>query len=482
MNRLYMYDVRGIQNYIFRTNKVKEIIGASMMVEDLILRLFERSADKLNLRVKSRVTHQNELLFSFTDEDNLDAEVLYYGGGNLLVLYHDELKANKVSRLMCIDLVKETYSLQLAVASVEAQHENSYKEDYQKLRKEMERVKVNMPMSTPVSGFPITLNDPQTGFPFSEYAYDQKMTYESFRKRHFFEKHRLQKQIPNIENFGSKDGESLIAVVHIDGNEMGKRIRDKMSKVTSYHQAANVSRGISDEIKNLFTDKALKTVQDKVSEFCTKAEIKDKDLDEAFREIIHAGDDITFVCNARIAMACVKEFMSVLENDGRYSACAGMYITHTHFPFARAYEYCEQLCASAKSLSRMKSGNYIDFHINYSGILNDIDDIRDKYYCDMFKHQLIARPYHIGKALNDENIYEMSQLFDMLKRIDRLVIARNQVKSLRESFYKGEGYLKEEILRVNSRLPEEDKLINIDYKVLFDAIDIMDLKWGDVHG
>lgn len=482
MNRLYMYDVRGIQNYIFRTNKVKEIIGASMMVEDLILRLFERSADKLNLRVKSRVTHQNELLFSFTDEDNLDAEVLYYGGGNLLVLYHDELKAREVSRLMCIDLVKETYSLQLAVASVEAQHENSYKEDYQKLRKEMERVKVNMPMSAPVSGFPITLNDPQTGFPFSQYAYDQKMTYESFKKRDFFEKHRLQKQIPNIENFGSKDGESLIAVVHIDGNEMGKRIRDKMSKVTSYHQAANVSRGISDEIKNLFTDKALKTVQDKVSEFCTKAKIKDKDLDEAFREIIHAGDDITFVCNARIAMACVKEFMSVLENDGRYSACAGMYITHTHFPFARAYEYCEQLCASAKSLSRMKSGNYIDFHINYSGILNDIDDIRDKYYCDMFKHQLIARPYHIGKALNDENIYEMSQLFDMLKRIDRLVIARNQVKSLRESFYKGEGYLKEEILRVNSRLPEEDKLINIDYKVLFDAIDIMDLKWGDIHG
>lgn len=482
MNRLYMYDVRGIQNYIFRTNKVKEIIGASMMVEDLILRLFKRSADKLNLRVISRVTHENELLFSFTDEDNLDAEVLYYGGGNLLVLYHDEDKASRVSRLMCMDLVKETYSLQLAVASVEAQHENSYKEDYQKLRKEMERVKVNMPMSAPISGFPITLNDPQTGFPFSQYAYDQKMTYESFRKRDFFEKNRLQKQIPNIENFGSKDGESLIAVVHIDGNEMGKRIRDKMSKVTSYHQAANVSRGISDEIKNLFTDQALKTVQDKVSEFCTKAGIKDRDLDEAFREIIHAGDDITFVCNARIAMACVKEFMDVLEKDGRYHACAGMYITHTHFPFARAYEYCEQLCASAKALSRTKAGNYVDFHVNYSGILNDIDDIRDKYYCDMFKHQLIARPYHIGKELNDRNIHEINQLFNMLKRIDRLVIARNQVKSLRESFYKGEEYLKEEILRVNSRLQEDDKLKDIDYKVLFDAIDIMDMKWGDVHG
>lgn len=480
MNRLYMYDVRGIQNYIFRTNKVKEIIGASMMVEDLILRLFEKSAEKLKLRVKSRVTHQDELLFSFIKDDNLDAEVLYYGGGNLLVLYHDEQKAGEVSRMMCIDLVKETYSLQLAVASVEAQNENSYKEDYQKLRKEMERVKVNMPMSAPVSGFPITLNDPQTGFPFSQYGYDQKMTYESFRKRDFFEKHRLQKHIPNIENFGSKDGESLIAVVHIDGNEMGKRIRDKMSKVTSYHQAAHVSRRISDEIKEIFTDQALKMVESNIEKFCKEVNI-DKDKDEAFRVIIYAGDDITFVCNARIAMRCVKTFMDVLENDGRYNACAGMYMCHTHFPFARAYEYCEQLCASAKALSRIKPGNYVDFHVNYSGILNDIDDIRDKYYCDMFKHQLIARPYHIGKELNDENIYEMNKLFDVLKRIDRLVIARNQVKSLRESFYKGEGHLKEEILRVNSRLQEDDKLKDIDYKVLFDAIDIMDMKWGDVH-
>ena len=33
---LYMYDVRGIQDYVFRTNKMKEIIGASLLVEDLV--------------------------------------------------------------------------------------------------------------------------------------------------------------------------------------------------------------------------------------------------------------------------------------------------------------------------------------------------------------------------------------------------------------------------------------------------------------
>ena len=34
---LAMYDVRGIQNYIFKTNKMQEIIGASRLVENIII-------------------------------------------------------------------------------------------------------------------------------------------------------------------------------------------------------------------------------------------------------------------------------------------------------------------------------------------------------------------------------------------------------------------------------------------------------------
>ena len=41
---LAMYDVRGIQAYIFRTNKVKDIIGASRLVEDIIRDAFTASA------------------------------------------------------------------------------------------------------------------------------------------------------------------------------------------------------------------------------------------------------------------------------------------------------------------------------------------------------------------------------------------------------------------------------------------------------
>ena len=47
---LYMYDVRGIQDYVFRTNKMKEIIGASLLVEDLIKKIFIKQLNEENER------------------------------------------------------------------------------------------------------------------------------------------------------------------------------------------------------------------------------------------------------------------------------------------------------------------------------------------------------------------------------------------------------------------------------------------------
>ena len=44
---LAMYDVRGIQAYIFRTNKVKDIIGASTLVDNIIRKAFHEASGKV---------------------------------------------------------------------------------------------------------------------------------------------------------------------------------------------------------------------------------------------------------------------------------------------------------------------------------------------------------------------------------------------------------------------------------------------------
>ena len=50
---LAMHDVRGIQSYIFKTNKIKEIIGASVVIDNIIL-------DGLKEYIKDKeALHQN---------------------------------------------------------------------------------------------------------------------------------------------------------------------------------------------------------------------------------------------------------------------------------------------------------------------------------------------------------------------------------------------------------------------------------------
>lgn len=50
---LVMYDVRGIQEYIFRTAKVKDAIGASGIVEDIIYKVLFHAVKTLRKKGES---------------------------------------------------------------------------------------------------------------------------------------------------------------------------------------------------------------------------------------------------------------------------------------------------------------------------------------------------------------------------------------------------------------------------------------------
>jgi len=467
-----MYDVRGIQDYIFRTNKIKEIIGASAIVENLIIHLFKDTCNELCLHVQTELESE-KLQFSFNENTGFDAEILYYGGGNLLVLFKSREQGDLVSKKMRIALIKKTYSLQLAVARVNVHGQDTFKQDYIELRKEIDRVKSQMPICQPMFSFPITSNDPTTGFPFSKIYNGKKVTYETYYKLKSFESLKIKGK--KYEKFGKHENDSLIAIVHIDGNNMGNYIYEKTKDVKTYQDAAKVYRKKSQHIQTVFIDIALKTVENQIPELCKKHDISDNNVQ--FRKIIHAGDDITFICHAKLALDCVKIFMNILEKNKNFTACAGIYVTHAHFPFSRGYELAEELCSNAKKISREVKGNYVDFHINTSGILNDIAYIRKIHYVNFQNQSLYARPYAIGKNENNN----ITKLINILSQLKSSFIARNQLKNLREAFYQGEVVINEELLRINSRLDDDKKLYYHDkeYKILFDAVEILDLEWGD---
>ena len=137
---LAMYDVRGIQAYIFRTNKVKDIIGASTLVDNIIQKAFSKASEKVFGEAKEQVVIENwerekgeEI--RFLSDDTIRAQLLLIGGGNAYILYRSREECKEVNKAMAKYILDETYSLQLAVSVTEMT--GDYYKDYRAVSRRM---------------------------------------------------------------------------------------------------------------------------------------------------------------------------------------------------------------------------------------------------------------------------------------------------------------------------------------------------------
>ena len=94
---------------------------------------------------------------------------------------------------------------------------------------------------------------------------------------------------------------------------------------------------------------------DKMRAYMDSLSPKVKNTDKKlYREIIVAGDDITFVCNAKLALPAVEYFLKHIGDSGEFSACGGIAFFNSHFPFSDAYQVAEACCDSAKKRAKRK--------------------------------------------------------------------------------------------------------------------------------
>src|SRR5437764_9133147 len=88
---LTIVDTAGIQDYIFSSNRLRENIGASHLVEqathDWVYEALPIPHNVSNTR-SGEINVKQQLA-----EDNLAAELIYAGGGNALILFHSLLDA-----------------------------------------------------------------------------------------------------------------------------------------------------------------------------------------------------------------------------------------------------------------------------------------------------------------------------------------------------------------------------------------------------
>lgn len=243
---LVMYDVRGIQKYIFRTPYVKDAIGASAIIENL----FKDAMQYAFRTIKGQGINLTVILdwydkkgpLRYDDQQNNDFTVLYIGGGNACAVIKNRELAVQINKYMSRYIIDHTYALQLAVAIIEKS--DSYDQDYQKLNEEMIRVKAEMAITSPIGALPVMRTEIRTGYPLVS----EEGSTESLLKKTTGQK--IRRNIPEDERIldslvSEKDVDSLISVVHIDGNNMGLRIRSLIQDIESYDEAVTKMRSIS---------------------------------------------------------------------------------------------------------------------------------------------------------------------------------------------------------------------------------------------
>ncbi len=319
-----------------------------------------------------------------------------------------------------------------------------------------------------------------------------------------------------LDNLGrSEEDTSFIAVVHTDGNGMAQRIRDyageskdfedwreRMRKMSAKIEQTNrnaLQKTIDFLVANLDKDEngkvVLKSTNGKSFELKTRKVPRDGEETEIvclpFRPIIFGGDDLSFICDARIALDLTAFYLEALSEselaDGKQLfARAGISIVKSHYPFSRAYALAEDLAKEAKNrikeVNLAKEAYAMDWHVAMSGLLGNIEEIRKREYT-VSQGNLNKRPLLLK---NDDwrNLENFKNVIEKFQTDEKWSEKRNKIKALREALRGGSNKVKDFISSYGiGTLPEiknragieNDGWKEVNICGYFDEIEMLDL-------
>lgn len=528
-------DTTGKQKYIFNSNRLRENIGASYLLSQAT---GEWIKDTLEQHLKIPKIHQREPI----ETSRFDAELIYAAGGNALIIFRTPKLAIKFTEILSKRVLQEAFGINLLVAHTDFTWENNNLRDVvEDLKKnKITNQKYERVPSVPLLALGVTASCNSTQLP----AVDESHHYINYEdddeevNRYLIStetKHKLkavkqanqhlQSQFsevvdPNIYKFPyridhmgrTRNESSYVAIVHADGNGMGNRFREQgKEKSNSNRDYIKAIRAFSDSV-----DKAGLNALKAVTEALIKAIQKGKVIGRLgefelnakyyipFRPLVYGGDDITFLCEGRLGLELAALFLKEIEkpklSDGEnMTACAGVSVVKTHYPFARAYQISEELCSEAKKFVKDSRKKYsldyfsaLDWHLAGSGLTGSITEIREREYqikIDNKTQNLAMRPVRLNPHYSEWRTWDfIIEVIKEFKEGEDWKDRKNKVMALREILRQGSNdAIKHFLENYNlSKLPQYSKSDiegekawldgegNNLYCAYFDAIEAMD--------
>lgn len=485
-------DTTGIQPYIFDSNRLRENIGASYLVDAATKQWVRDALEELGkpFYLPDEEHNQPEAK-PYIEDGELIVEVVYAGGGNAVLLFKSYDDAISFTKILSSRVLREAPGLNLVVAHKPFDWKlNSLRETLDSLMKnELESKKRQRIPSVPLLGLGVTASCNSTQLPAigtshefdapkddsylvsREVKYKLKAVNPANEKLKAFFKNLVPEPFDfplRADNLGrTRDESSYVAVVHADGNGMGARFkqhgkstsdnRDYIIKMRELSWSVNkigiaALRAVGEKIvKSITHDTEGAFIQSVdyqgrlIGKILLKEELKEgkKVIYLPFRPLVYGGDDVTFVCDGRLGLTLAALFLQKFEKEAAdnklLTACAGISIVKAHYPFARAYALSESLCGNAKKLVREAEGDFsaLDWHIAASGLLGSIGEIRNREY-RVSEGNLLMRPVRLRESEGQwQNWNDFSQVVTEFNTGDDWRGRRNKVIALREVLRSG---------------------------------------------
>lgn len=180
-----------------------------------------------------------------------------------------------------------------------------------------------------------------------------------------------------------------IAVIHADGNGVGRvflQFPEHALRVAGTHELTLEQHA---DILGQFT-RELESATEAALEVAVRDATIGQDAGGMILPVVVGGDDLTIVCHSRIALPLARAFGLAFEEQtavrstvnaitgGGLTAAAGIAYVKPHHPFSAAYGLAEELTASAKHVKQVagREMSSLDFYVAFESTLTDLAGLR----------------------------------------------------------------------------------------------------------
>lgn len=402
-------EVCGIQKFLCSTGKLKEMLGGSEIIDSLPEGFLNDRREELSLKKVERPEQGRDWYIE-----------IQRGAGTVCLIMADHAMAAAFLTRFSEEALERFPGLPLYGTQVPMRWTvESYTQARREAERSIEEQRADSPVAAGMRMLPILYPARLDGYPACGMDKDEPVSVPSATRRketYLKDSRRRLRDLTTApegvelvweDDLGKMLGEEKgrVALVHIDGNDLGKLFRKKLleGRDLPLEQSIAAIRELSRTVSRANAAAFRAAVSEVVNfELRRKAVAR---LVMPLRPLVMGGDDITLVIRADLALLFLSRFAAEFEKESqqcgeRLSAGAGMVVMKASYPFAKAFSLVELLTESAKgaTLDASPRPSSLDYLVLTEDVEDDIDACRRRTCTADDGALLTTKPFILGRA------------------------------------------------------------------------------------